>query len=55
MDTFTLGIMIFVGIVLVLVFFANHNADKFATVVAIERTLQGGAFIKGMLKKNKKK
>lgn len=55
MDPFSVGIMIFVGIVLILVFFAKYSADKHVSAVAIERAMQVGGFIKGMLKKNKKK
>jgi hypothetical protein len=55
MDPISLGIIILVGIILLLVGISKYHADKYLTNVAIERTMQVGGFIKGMLKKNKKK
>ena len=51
MDQFSLGLIIFVTIIIVIVGFSKYNADKFVTSVAIERTMQVGGFIKSILKK----
>jgi hypothetical protein len=51
MDQISIGFIIFVTIIIVIVGFSKYNADKFVTSVAIERTMQVGGFIKGILKK----
>ena len=55
MDSLYILLIVIACIIVLLYGISSYNANKYVSAVAIERAMQVGGFIKGMLKKNKKK